>query len=149
MATKTPSHVSAEIQRILSLNKNELRTLYREYFQRDAPEAFSKDLIARALTYRLQEKAFGGLDKAVERRLIAYAKPTDPKNPPRSLRSGTVLLREYQGTRHTVTILGDQYVYQDRTYASLSKIAREITGIAWNGPRFFGLRERKQQSDET
>jgi hypothetical protein len=51
-----------------------------------------------------------------------------------------VLLREYQGERHTVTVVPDGYVWHETTYASLSTIARAITGTAWSGPRFFGLR---------
>ncbi len=53
---------------------------------------------------------------------------------------GTVLLREYQGERHTVTVVPNGYVWHETTYASLSTIARAITGTSWNGPRFFGLR---------
>ncbi len=51
-----------------------------------------------------------------------------------------MLVREYQGERHTVTVVPDGYVWRETTYASLSTIARAITGTAWNGPRFFGLR---------
>jgi len=51
-----------------------------------------------------------------------------------------VLLREYQGERHTVTVVPNGYVWRETTYASLSTIARAITGTSWNGPRFFGLR---------
>ena len=58
----------------------------------------------------------------------------------RRLKPGTVLLREYQGERHTVTVVAKGYVWREATYASLSIIARAITGTAWNGPRFFGLR---------
>jgi hypothetical protein len=52
----------------------------------------------------------------------------------------TVLVREYRGERHTVTVVPDGFVWHDTTYTSLSTIARAITGTAWNGPRFFGLR---------
>jgi hypothetical protein len=55
-----------------------------------------------------------------------------------------VLLREYQGERHTVTVVAKGYVWREATYASLSSIARAITGTAWNGPRFFGLRIDKR-----
>jgi hypothetical protein len=60
------------------------------------------------------------------------------------LRPGTVLMREHGGVRHTVTITPDGYVWQDRTYSSLSAVARAITGTSWNGLRFFGLRERTE-----
>jgi hypothetical protein len=57
----------------------------------------------------------------------------------RQLKPGTVLVREYQGQRHTVTVAPDGFDWQGTTYASLSAIARAITGTAWSGPRFFAL----------
>ena len=57
------------------------------------------------------------------------------------LKVGTVLIREYGGTRHTVTIVPEGFVWQEKTYSSLTAISRLITGVNWNGPRFFGLRE--------
>jgi DUF2924 family protein len=65
-------------------------------------------------------------------------KPSTELN--RRLKPGTVLIREYQGERHTVTVVPGGFLWQDTTYTSLSTIARAITGTAWNGPRFFGLR---------
>jgi hypothetical protein len=61
-------------------------------------------------------------------------------NRPRRIKPGTVLVREYQGDRHTVTVVPNGYVWHETTYASLSVIARAITGTAWSGLRFFGLR---------
>ncbi len=58
----------------------------------------------------------------------------------RRLKPGTSVIREYQGVRHIVTISEGGFVWQGKTYDSLSAIAREITGARWNGPRFFGLR---------
>ena len=66
---------------------------------------------------------------------------------PRRLRSGTVIVREYQGDRHTVTVVPGGYVWRDATYASLSAIACNITGTAWNGPRFFGLRAGRNRPE--
>src|SRR5206468_4012850 len=63
---------------------------------------------------------------------------------PRRLKIGTVLVREYQGARHTVTVVANGFVWREATYASLSTIARAITGTNWNGPRFFGLRIAKE-----
>jgi hypothetical protein len=68
----------------------------------------------------------------------------------RHLKTGTVLVREYQGERHTVTIVPDGFVWRDSTYTSLSTIAQAITGTKWNGPRFFGLRvASKPSADHT
>ncbi len=59
---------------------------------------------------------------------------------PRRLKPGTVLLREYQGERHTVTVVPNGYLWRETTYASLSTIARAITGTAWSGPLLFLMR---------
>jgi Protein of unknown function (DUF2924) len=61
--------------------------------------------------------------------------------------AGTVLVREYRGEQHTVTVVPGGYIWRENIYASLSIIARAITGTAWNGPRFFGLRTRRDQSE--
>jgi Protein of unknown function (DUF2924) len=68
------------------------------------------------------------------------ARGEKPNELNRRLKAGTVLVREYQGERHTVTVVPDGFIWQDGTYSSLSTIARAITGTTWNGPRFFGLR---------
>jgi hypothetical protein len=66
----------------------------------------------------------------------------------RRLKPGTVLVREYQGERHTVTVVPDGYVWRETTYPSLSTVARAITGTAWNGRRFFGLRAGRNPPDD-
>jgi hypothetical protein len=103
--------------------------------------AFSKDILARYLCWHIQEQAFGGLDSKTAKHLDGLARGDRSRaDRPRRLKPGTVLLREYQGERHTVTVVAKGYVWREATYASLSSIARAITGTAWNGPRFFGLR---------
>jgi hypothetical protein len=86
-------------------------------------------------------KAFGGLSR-VSRRVfdeLAGGKQTiEPAR--RRLKPGTVLVREYQGERHTVTVAPDGFVWREETYTSLSTIAHLVTGTNWNGPKFFGLR---------
>jgi hypothetical protein len=66
----------------------------------------------------------------------------------RRLKTGTVLVREYQGERHTVTVVPGGFVWRGTTYASLSTIARAITGTAWGGPRFFGLRSPNSDQED-
>ena len=97
--------------------------------------------MARFLCWDIQEQAFGGLDPETAKHLDGLAQGNKPgMDRPRRLKPGTVLLREYQGERHTVTVVANGYVWHETTYASLSTIARAITGTSWNGPRFFGLR---------
>jgi hypothetical protein len=133
--------VEAEIDRVRSLGVDALRTLWRTTFRSSPPPAFSKDILARFLCWHIQEQAFGRLDSKTAKHLDGLARgERSPADRPRHLKPGTVLLREYQGERHTVTVVAKGYVWREATYASLSIIARAITGTAWNGPRFFGLR---------
>jgi Protein of unknown function (DUF2924) len=137
--------IEAEIDRVRSLGLDELRTLWHRTFRSSPPPGFTKDLIARFLCWHIQEQALGGLDSETAKHLDGLARGGKPgADRPRRLKPGTVLLREYQGERHTVTIVPNGYVWRETTYASLSSIARAITGTAWSGPRFFGLRSGEE-----
>ena len=97
----------------------------------------------RGITDKLQENAFGGLSKAILRKLQTSA-PTDAlaakkRRPRPSFKPGTRLVREWHGVTHTVVILADGVEWRGQRYRSLSVVAREITGAHWSGPRFFGL----------
>ena len=87
------------------------------------------------IAHHLQEQTFGGLDRDNLTFLDSLARRGGP--PRRQLKPGTVLVREYQGQRHTVTVAREGFDWQGTTYPSLSAIARVITGTAWSGPRFF------------
>ena len=129
--------LEAEISRIRALGLNELRTLWRSTFRTPTPPPFTKDLIARFICWHIQEQGLGGLDSKAAKLLDGLSRG-----------DGTVLVREYQGERHTVTVVSDGYVWRDVTYASLSTIARAITGTAWSGPRFFGVRAVGSRPDD-
>jgi len=141
MQRADPAAIEAEIERIRSLGVDELRKQWRMTFGSIPPRALTKDLIARMITYRLQEEAFGGLDRATIKLLDRLARGGKAELN-RRLKAGTVLVREYRGERHTVTVMPDGFVWRDTTYGSLSTIARAITGTAWSGPRFFALARR-------
>ena len=59
-----------------------------------------------------------------------------------ALRPGTILGREWNGQMQQVAVLADGFAYNGKTYSSLSKMAFAITGTRWNGPKFFGLRDK-------
>jgi hypothetical protein len=120
-----------------SLALDALRRHWRVIFGRTPPADLSKDLLGRMIAYRLQERAFGGLDRESLRFLHGLARHGG--SPRRRLKPGTVLVRDYQGQRHTVAVVSDGFDWQGATYPSLSAIARAITGTAWSGPRFFAL----------
>src|SRR5712692_2255714 len=132
-----PAAIAGEIDRIRSLPIDALRRHWRLVFGRIPPAGLSKDLLGRMIGGRLQERAFGGLDRDSLRFLESLARHERPA--PRQLKPGTVLVREHQGQRHTVTVAREGFDWQGTTYPSLSAIARAITGTAWSGPRFFAL----------
>jgi Protein of unknown function (DUF2924) len=132
-----PAAIEAEIARIRSLPFDALRRRWRVMFGRTPPAALSKDLLGRMIACRLQEQAFGSLDRESLRFLDGLARHGGV--PRRQLKPGTVLVRDYHGQRHTVTVAADGFNWQGTTYPSLSAIARAITGTAWSGPRFFAL----------
>jgi hypothetical protein len=132
--------LDAEVDHIRSLGIDALRKRWRMTFGALPPPGLTKDIIARMIAYRIQEEAFGGLDRDTVKLLDRLARGQKPKELNRRIKVGTVLVREYDGERHTVTVVPDGFVWRDTTYSSLTTIARAITGTAWNGPRFFGLR---------
>jgi len=88
---------------------------------------------------RVQEQAFGTLDRATLKLLDGLVRRGGARRSERNLKIGTMLVRDYQGRRHTVTVGPDGYVWEGTSYSSLSAIARAITGTVWNGPRFFAI----------
>src|SRR5271167_1016633 len=108
------------------------------------PAKTEPDIMMRAIAYRLQEIAHGGASKVRQRRLMTLtaefetggtiAPPPGPK-----IKPGSRLVREWHGRTHTVCVTDVGFEFQGKTYRSLTKIARDITGAQWSGPRFFGL----------
>lgn len=139
--------LDAELARIATLTIDQLRDEWREFLGVDPPPALTKDLIARVLSYRLQEKVLGGLGQRLCKALDAIGKGNQA--PVQRIKVGSVLVREHDGQLHEVYVAPDGFSWQSQTYASLSTIARKITGTNWNGPRFFGLRENRSDPTET
>jgi hypothetical protein len=141
---REPTAIAAEIERIRLLRLDALQRHWRLEFGRAPPSRLSKDLLGRMIVARLQERAFGGLDRDSLRFLQSLAR--QERLPRRQLKTGTVLVREYQGRRHTVTTVRDGFEWQGTTYSSLSAIARAITGTSWSGPRFFAVQRAGEGS---
>jgi Protein of unknown function (DUF2924) len=132
--------IEAEVDQIRSLGIDARRARWRMVFGAVPPKGLSKDMIGRMLAYRIQEEAFGGLDRKTVKLLDRLARGEKPNELNRRLKTGTVLVREYNGERHVVTVVPGGFLWRDTTYSSLSIIAQAITDTKWNGPRFFGLR---------
>jgi len=135
--------IERELDRIRSLNLEELRLEWRLLYHGEAPK-MSRDLLVLALGYRLQEVEHGGLGKSTRRKLQTIAKALRTtgrvsSTPSLSLKPGARLVREWRGRVHNVTVTEDGFEYAGMSYQSLTKIAKKITGAHWSGPRFFGL----------
>ena len=111
----------------------------------------SRSFLTRAITYRLQEQAYGGLKPLTQRLLAEFAH--DGANgsalgaaPSCTVKAGAVLVREWRGISHQVSVLEKGFCFRGRHYRSLSEVAREIAGTRWSGPLFFGLKRSQQES---
>jgi len=137
--------LSAEIAGLESLDLQQLRIRWKLLYQIEAPPHLSRDCLRRAVAYRMQENVFGGLKPATRRLLERVAgdarsrKPTKVV-PLRKVGPNTILIREWGGTRHEVTMVENGVMFRGKCYSSLCHVARLITGSQWSGPLFFGLR---------
>ena len=149
----TDPAVEDELDRLPMMPIGQLRVRYREVFRTEPPKAFGPDLLRRSIAQRIQEKAYGGLSRSAQRlfdqMIKAYAaKPNGKLVLPRRIKPGSVFVREWKGRSHRVMVLAEGFAYEGKTFGNLSEIASLITGVRWNGPRFFGMRSKLQESDE-
>lgn len=137
-------------------SRSELRALWTQELGERPPATLGRDVLALGIAYARQERRQGGLSNPVAReltRLFEQVLRGDRTEMPTARtaplpRSGTILVREWQGTTHHVTVGDKGFLWNARTYRSLSRIARAITGTNWNGPRFFGMREMNGKTPE-
>ena len=156
------SRVAAEIEALERLGVDELRLQWRNRWGRLAPARLSRSLLYRVMVYRMQAEAFGDLDRETKRMLdrLAHYAPADPSmvgastaEPterasapvsssignvvPLVLKPGALLTREWQGRIERVMVLEEGFAWNGKTHASVSAVAFAITGVKWNGRRFF------------
>lgn len=152
----------------------QLRKRYGELFGEE-PRSGNRQWLYRRCAWRIQALAEGNLEERMQRireRAFALANDADirmmPPKPPKSnpgsisivtkvdIRPddrlpvpGTVLIRDFKGTRHIVTVLPDGFDYRNKVYKSLSGVAHAISGAHWNGFHFFreSLNYAKQEAE--
>jgi hypothetical protein len=154
--TSTKTSVEDEIAHLRGLDLKGLRSRWQSVFRRSAPAHLTRHLLFAVIAYRLQADRFGDLDHATLQVLDrTVAKEEGPAMSARlasfdqkrtELTPGTVLVREWDRQSQRVMVMADGFAWNGQTYDSLSKVAFAITGTKWNGPRFFGLREKKDRS---
>jgi hypothetical protein len=126
--------VTEDVRALERLDLEGLRAEWRRRYG-VTPTLRSHELLRRNLAWRIQADAYGGLSPAVRDALRRKGRSGPPLQP------GVRLAREWRGVRHEVEVLDSGVMFhQGNRYDSLSSVARAITGVRWNGPRFFGLR---------
>lgn len=153
--------LKSDIERLKTLDVEALHVEWRRLYGKRAPKSLPKSLLLRALAYRLQVLGFGDLDAQTLRVLEAYTAKSNGRWKGRvrahrfsgtsisssgpHIKLGCVLLRQWAGEIHRVTVVEVGFTWKGGIYRSLSEVARAITGTRWNGPRFFGL-DRKDEA---
>jgi hypothetical protein len=144
-----------EIAHLRDLDLRGLRARWQSVFRRPAPLHLPRHLLFAVLAFRIQADRFGDLDhetkKVLDRTDVndlgsAMAGRLESLDRKRTdLTPGTVLVREWDRQSHRVMVLANGFAWNGQTYDSLTKVAFAITGTRWNGPRFFGLRDKQAQ----
>lgn len=150
-STAADAPVLARLAALKRMSVKELKAEWEALFSNPAPNN-SRSYLEIRLAWRIQELSLGGLSRETRKMLDLLADEVDGKSDRRAIIAdqrnpvtGTRLIREWDGVEHTVTVMKDGFDWQGRKFKSLSAAAKAITGTQWNGYRFFGLRERKQE----
>ena len=152
----TKTSIRDEIAHLRGLDLRGLHARWQSVFQRQAPAHLTRHLLFSIIAYQIQADRSGDLDHETKQVLDrTVAKETGPATSARlasfdqkrtELTPGTVLMREWDRQSQRVMVMADGFAWNGQTYDSLSKVAFAITGTKWNGPRFFGLRDKEDRS---
>lgn len=136
------SRIDEELGALASLSPAQVKERWNG-LEASPPPSVPISLLRRLLAQRLQERRYGALPALVARELARLGQEKRGAEPMRSrieLTPGTRLVREWNGQTVSVEVIEEGFKYGDRTWRSLSEIARHVTGVHWSGPRFFGLK---------
>lgn len=148
------SSIKTRLAELQSAPRPDLLDHWQGCFGSPVPSNLSSKLIRRAVCHQLQMSEFGGLPCALAKQLKGAFENElkDVKTPftplPVQLKTGTRLLREWNGRSYEVDVIDNGFIWNNNTYKSLSAIAQEITGAHWSGPRFFGLTGRHHKNQQ-
>jgi hypothetical protein len=141
--------LASEIAALAEATPASLKSRWCVFYGTEPPPRIRRDLLTRAVAYRIQEEALGGLKPSTRRLLAKVAADASARRPIQvapapTLTPGTILLRDWRGTQHQVIVREHGVEFQGKRYKSLSQVAHRITGSKWSGPLFFGLKAKPQ-----
>ncbi len=131
--------VEQKVESLKHLSLEGLRDIWRADFG-PPPLARSPEMVRLMLAWRIQAAAYGGLDTETKRQLRQVSAPQAEGL---SLGVGTKFRRIWNGQEVEVEVSDKGFLYDGKHYRSLSAAASAIAGVHWNGPRFFGLRDKR------
>jgi len=149
--TKSAETIPQRLTSLKACSIAELKQEWRTLYKSEPPLRISRELLTRAVAYRIQEQVHGGLKPSTRRLLVRLAndarlgRPLRPE-PASAAPAGTVLMREWHGVTHEVRVLDRGVLYKRKRYRSLTEVAELITGAHWNGRQFFGLRAKRREA---
>jgi hypothetical protein len=155
----TESSIEVEIAHLRDLDLSGLRARWRGEFRREPAPHLPRHLLFAVLAYHIQASRLGDiradvktvLDRSIpgEERSVTTARIAKLDRQRTPLASGTMLTRSWNGRSERVMVMADGFGWNGKVYRSLSKVASAITGTRWNGPRFFGLRDKDMAADRS
>jgi hypothetical protein len=147
-----PQATEIEIAHLRDLDLHGLRARWKSQFRQQPPPHLPRHLLFAVLAYRLQADALGDLNPVTARLLRQIATAGGTRETSRlteafgrrrtELKRGTILMRQWNAKNFRVMVVDEGFAWNGKTYDSLSQVAFAITGTHWNGPRFFGLRDK-------
>ena len=167
IAMRINDKLERKVAAVGGFSRQELTDGWVKTYGCQPPRGVKRALLERSVAWHLQAKRLGGLSREAKtilqlargaksaahvssKKLVDHA-ASSPNNGPTlrassytfvkkpRLRPGARLLRDWNGRTHAVDVIEDGFVFDGKTYKSLSAVARRITGVRWSGPRFFGL----------
>jgi len=114
------TEVERQIAELVALSTHDLRVAWRQSHRAEPLPGLSRDLLIRTLAHQLQERAHGGVSRALRRRLQSLTGEFDklraPFDPGLVPKTGTRLVRQWHGHAHAVLVREDGFEYEGQYY---------------------------------
>ena len=148
----TDAELERRVESLAELDLAGVRWAWRDVTGHEPPAGLGREFLVRYLAYRLQAQVHGDLDRRFKRLLDRLADGdksalSAPTGQGLNLKPGTIIVREYKGELHRVTVLVEGYAWNGKPFATLSGVARAITRANCNGYAFFGLKQKPPKEE--